>query len=345
MDDLENKDAVENTDDLSQGELADEGRSSTISFIDKILGKREGGTTEESIAGESITDNEDPFEEPEELEEEADQSEPEETEEPEGDDSEEWEEVDSRFVDAAREYGWDDAQIKAYAEKHDEAELVTLTGLMERESASVDSQLDEIDVDSKEGEDTTYDSLLEQLNTMSQDEKGSELAKTLTMMVRSLKQDREELNSLKSELTVSKTTREKVEWDGRVTEADDAFDKLSADFPELGKSNELKKLPDGTLVSDDPAVKARVEIFDEAVFRFTNKKEPWNKALKNAVQWYRGGHESAVEDKVLKKIKKHESRITPQRHRRQQTQQYATEIDRKKSVINGVLAKYGEHVD
>jgi hypothetical protein len=307
--------------------LEDEGRKGTISRIAEIL---KGGKSEpepvvdpepdtEPVDDGDIEDLDEPDVEP-------DDTEPSAT-------GEEYEEVDPRFTEAARKYGWSDEQIVAYAEDHDDRDLVMLTGMMEKTQQPVDS--DDVVDDTKESD--PYADLLRQLEADSA--VGGEAAKLLRSLVTDLRDTKAELAEVSGAQNEAKETQERAVWLGRLQAADEAFDKAAEEFPELGATKTLLRLPDGSLSPADDAVKVREQLFTMAGTLYSSGKT-WTEAVKDALRWYRGGREDIVEARVLKKIKDGSKRVMPKRERRHQTRKFANEIEEKAAVVNEALRRH-----
>jgi hypothetical protein len=345
MDDLENKDTgdsqdVESTDESKaqiedsahESELEDEGRKSTIARIADILrGKKSPpaedveGTHEESTAVEDTSKG---SEEPEAEASEGNESE-DETPNADG-----YEEIDPRFVAAARSYGWKDDRIIEYAEHHDDRDLVMLTSMMERD---VPRETEET-APAKKDEPPAAQSILDQI------EQNGDIGDPVKQMLKSLVTDLESTKAQLKAVTEAKTNatklQEKQEWISRAREADSQFDTAAKEFAELGSFDNLKRLPDGSLNPNDPSVKVREQLFKMSVSLFRSGYT-WDQAVRSSLQWYKGGREDVVEGKVLQKIKSNAKRLSPKRETRHQTRKFANEQEEKAAVVNQALRKFG----
>ena len=127
----ETKAGLEDSAHVSESE--DEGRKGAISRIAEIL---RGKKTAEPVEEVDDVEDEPADDTPEEAPEKAPETEVDDGEEPPVEDkdidTDEYDEIDPRFVAAARGYGWSDSRIVAYSESHDDKDVVTMTGLMER---------------------------------------------------------------------------------------------------------------------------------------------------------------------------------------------------------------------
>ena len=305
--------------------MEDAGRKSTISRIADILKGKKPEVTQE-VADEPVEDEG----VVESLESEDDiGDEPEETEH-----TAEYTEVDSRFVDVARRYGWSDDRIIAYAEQHDDRDLVMLTGMMEKAVPSKTEDVTDLETEKP----NEYDDALKQVE--GSDSIDDITKKLLKSLITDLKATQDQVKQVKTTQQEVVKTTDRDAWLGRLHEADELFDGISKEFPELGNTKTLKRFPDGSLNPNDVAVKVREDMFKLAVTLF-NTGTPWDRAIKDALRWYKGGREDAVEAKVLQKIKNNSSRLTPKRERRHQVRKFANEQEEKASVVNGALQKHG----
>ena len=339
MDPIENKDtaAVEPSaliqDTTHQSQNEDEGRKGTIARIAEILrGKK---TTESEVEKEPADDEPEVVESETAEDDEPSEPEGEEDEPKQEDEPEDYEEVDVRFVEAARSYGWSDDRIVAYAEAHDDHDLVMLTGMMEGQARPVTKD-DVTEVPTKE--ESPYAGVLKELET---NEVVGDLTKNfLKSLVKDLEATKSQLKIITDGQAEVKQSRQQSEWLGKLRAADEVFDDVSKEFPEIGATKELKRLPDGSLNPSDPAVQVREQLFKIAV-SLHNAGASWTSAVKDSLRWYRGGREDAVEAKVLRKIKDNAKRISPRRESRHQTKKFANEIEEKAAVVNEALRKHG----
>lgn len=247
--------------------------------------------------------------------------------------AEEYDEIDTRFVSAARSYGWSDDRIVQYAETHDDHDVVMLTGMMEGKARPVDKD----DV-TEQKEESPYAGVLKELET--NEAVGGPTKQLLKSLVNDLQKAQAQLKSVTAGQEEVRQSKHRDEWLGRLRAADEVFDSAAKELPELGVTKMLKRLPDGTLSPNDPAVQVRENMFKMAV-RLHNAGSSWDSAVRDALRWYRGGRDDAVEANVLKKIKDNSKRISPKRERRHQTRKFNSEIEEKAAVVNEALRKHG----
>jgi len=309
----------EGTPEVTESSTSD--RQGTISKIVDIF----RGDKSESTPEESQDELQDVNDTPEESE-----NEPE----PAGDDGDDGDVIDPKFVETARKYGWNDEHIQSYASEHDETEIVSLVDMMSR-TFKEEPKEDDFGPDDVEESDGLGD-VLKQLDAVGD----GDAADIVKVLAKELQTTRDELRELAEATHATAEERQQDTWRRRLATTDELFDKAAKDFTELGETKTLTKLPSGELDMTDPAVKTRSEIFDMAK-RLNQTEMDWDASVKCALQWYRGGREDVVEQKVLRKIKKNSSRITPRRDSRHQTKTFDRDIDRKADVVNSVLRKYG----
>lgn len=330
---IEQPDGVENVDspeaslvDPTHVSDEDEVRKGTIARIADILrGKRS------AVEPDDVEDNDEDVPADEVTEPEGDEDTPADV--VDDSDTDEYEEIDPRFVDAARRYGWSDDRIVSYAEGHDDRDLVALTRMME------DGAVDNEPADAEPEPDTDVSRVLDEIEAS--EDIGDPVKQMLKSLVSDLQNTKAQLNSITTAQKDAKRNDEQQEWIGRAREADTQFDAAAKEFTELGSFDTLKRLPDGSLNTTDPAVQTRERLFGIAVALFKGG-EDWNSAVRGALQWYKGGRsDDAVEDRVLQKIKSNAKRLSPRREPRHQTRKFKNDEEEKAFVINSALAKHG----
>jgi hypothetical protein len=328
---IETTEVVQNqiVDPTHQSDLEDDGKKSTLARIADLLKGKKAAVEDEpeiEVASEPTADVE------ETPETEVDEGEASEEEIP---DTDGYEEIDPRFVAAARSYGWSDDRIIEYSESHDDRDFVMLTGMMET------SRIPETDETTPESEPDTSDKYQAALGQLEKDENVDDLTKQLLRsLVTDLKSARDEVKALSLGQVETAETKSQQEWVGRLQTADEQFDSVSKEFPELGTAKTLKRLPDGSLNPNDPCVQTREQLFKMATTLFASGSS-WDRAVKDALRWYKGGREDLVEAKVLQKIKANSKRVSPKREQRFQTRQFKDEGEEKAAVVNAALRKHG----
>lgn len=314
--------------DEIQSQKEDESRQGVLARIAEIIrGGKPQELEEKPVESDTVSDV-DSGEEPDKSNSEDEDEEPTEA-------DDDYEEIDTAFVDAARSYGWSDDRIVKYAESHDDSELVMLTGMMNGQARRVTKD-DVVEVPTKET--SPYADVIKELegNTAI----GGDIKKFLQSLVTDLDNTKAQLKSLTDGQDETKRASEHNEWLGRLRAADETFDGVAKEFPEIGSTKTLRRYPDGSLNDDDPAVKVRKELFGMALSLHQGGRS-WEVSVKDAIRWYRGGRDDVVESNVLKKIKDGAKRISPRREARHQTRKFANEIEEKAAVVNEALRKHG----
>lgn len=313
-------DASESPEDLEALE-ADHSREGTLSKIGRILGFNK--KTEETQEPEG---DEDP---------ELDDSSATDTDPPTTESVSEYEEVDPRFVTAARNYGWDDARIIKYAEGHDDHDLVMLTGMMEGHghgSPDPDTTDHAPEVDPFEG-------LLEGLE--SEEDLGEKTKSVLKSLTDQLKHMSAEMDQIKNGLSANQEQSREGALAHQFNYAMDAFDKLSESFEDFGQSSKLSRLPDGSLNMRDAAVKTRAEVYDMATV-FQSSGMSFEESIGEAVNWWKGKNgEKHAKKAVIRDLNKASSHASPKQHNRHTQRKFASEDERKVAVVNDALSRHG----
>jgi len=255
-----------------------------------------------------------------------------------------YQEIDPRFVSAAREYGWNDQRIQDYAQSHSDEDILTMVSLLLTATPSAkktqQESKDDGQIKDELFDEGTLSKYAEELGV------SKETFKDITNKMTGPLADR--LNSVSSELDSIKGSLGKREEDEQLKEiarhteiANSIFDK--SEFTSLGKTKDIPKYPDGTYVVNDPTFQERGKVWDVAQ-SFYATGGTFEQAMKNAMQWYKGmeSTEKDVERKVVKKLKNQEERVMPKRQEQHGVETYASEEDRKAAIINAAVAKYGK---
>jgi hypothetical protein len=245
----------------------------------------------------------------------------------------EYEEIDPKFVDTAKKYGWDDERIVGYANAHSEEDLLLMGNLMldniEKTALPSSDEVDENkgvlddEIYKLAGDDPKLKAILEQAI--------SPLAKRINDLSSNSDKVREELESREKD--------EKLQVELHNMEvAQGIFDESG--ISSLGKADDLPRLPDGSYVTSDPAFKERSRLWDiTQAFYATGGN--FKEAADNAIQWYKGGTaEKDVKKKVIKDLKSQEERVMPKRNESKVEKTYANDEERKAAIVNEALSKY-----
>jgi hypothetical protein len=302
--------------------------------LDKIASIFKGKPKEETEETKETDDTED-------AEADKETKETDESDEAEDKGEESYDEIDPRFISAAREYGWDDEHIIRYAEGHTDAEVLEMVGLFEKTLGKAELKLERTEEPIKE-ELFSEEELSKYAEAFDVDK--DTLKGMLTTMTKPLA---ENLNNVSSELETIKGSLGKKEEFEHIKEearnvevANTIFDK--SEISSLGETKDIAKYPDGSYVINDPIFQERSKVWDVAK-AFHASGGTFEQAMKNAMQWYKGSSaEKDVKRKVIKDLKEREERVMPKRTEQQGVETYASEEDRKAALINDAVAKYNK---
>lgn len=245
----------------------------------------------------------------------------------------EYEEIDPKFIETAKKYGWDNDRIVIYAENHSDEDLLLMSNLMlDNIQKTVSKSSEEVDEDKGvlddeiyklAGDDPKLKAILEQAI--------SPLAKRLNDLSSNSNKVREELEEREKD--------DKLQAELRNMEvANSIFDKSG--ISSLGKTDNIPRLPDGSYVTSDPVFKERSRMWDITQAFYANGGT-FKQAVDNAIQWYKGGAaEKDVKKKVIKDLKEQEERVMPKRSESKVEKTYANEEERKAAIIKDAVAKY-----
>ena len=277
---------------------------------------------------------EEPTEEPEEPE----------PKEPKGEEDE-YEEINPNFVEAAQKANWTDAQIVEFVDKNDYSnddldELIgdVLAGVAEKPSEKPpEEKPPEKEPEEKKTPDAKLDDLLKEGKL------SPEIQSVLSEISTNFKTMGQDLATLKEGVGKTKADEAINEYVGMEDLANKMFDKTAEEFEEFGKTAELPRFPDGRIVPIGPSFDARSKVWDMAV-KLWKTGTAFDVAMEDALQWHKGSSaEKRVRAKVVKDLKKNESKLTPKRSEKNVQKQYAEgeEDERKADVVKAAFAKTG----
>jgi len=252
---------------------------------------------------------------------------------------EEYEEIDPRFVELARKFGWSDDRIIRYAEEHDDTDIVLMTNLM---SDAVDKSQPAEENKGEAGEKELLDSkaLLELA------EGDAKVAAALKRAIEPLAKRLESVDSVAEEMKKTLSTKQQeLQMEEAIRNYETAMEMFdNSGISALGKLEDIPTYPDGTPVTTHPAFQEREKVWDVAN-AFYARGGTFKEAIKNALQWYKGSNlEKDIQDKVIKDLKKQEKRVMPKRQSATAGKTYANEEERKADIINEALRKYNKEL-
>lgn len=243
------------------------------------------------------------------------------------------EDIDDDFTKAAISSGWTEQDVVTFAGKYTNEELHNLIPFIVTEEKKAEEDKEE--VKSKAKEETKLDENLESLVdkvTKALDAKYQEKFAEVERSLKAHEQDR----FIKEQQNFQNT-------------ADMFFDKAAKDFPVFGKTEELLRFPDGTpqagqLVPAGTAFEARSAVWKTAV-AFNKMGMPWNSALSESLDWYKGKFmEKDIHNKVVKELKGQQKRLSPKRAEHITEKKYENEIEERADVVLEAARKAGVKV-
>jgi hypothetical protein len=123
--------------------------------------------------------------------------------------------------------------------------------------------------------------------------------------------------------------------------ASDFFDETAKSLSVFGNTKDLKTFPDGRLISTTKEMQARNEVWKVAI-KFEEMGLPFKQALGEALSWYKGKYaEKDIHAKVLRDLKKNESRLSPKRTETKTSKTFTNSIDEKTEVVLDAARRAG----
>lgn len=249
------------------------------------------------------------------------------------------EEISPNFIEAAQHFknpdgsvGWSEEKIIKYASDKTNEDLDASIDFLSEKKETKGTK--EETKETKETEET---------------KENTEEAETIESLSATLKETREELNSLKQGLGKVQEKDSLKEDAANLEMANEMFDSFSKSFPVFGKTKDIPKVPDGSnrVVPTDPAIKARSEVWDMALkLSKVDESLSFKDALTAACEIYEGKHyKDKVKDDVIKGLKEKSEQLTPKKSRKNVVKTYASEEDRKAAVVRNAAEKAGVSQD
>lgn len=230
------------------------------------------------------------------------------------------EDIPDDFTEAALAVGWDEKEIEGFASDYSDDELLEMIScnqfnkeIQEKKSKVEPEKKAEPEAGEKEAEED--------------DSKLAALEKKLA--------------NLENKLSETDKIKEQQENIRIITMAEDFFDRISNEFEVFGKTENMKRFPDGSYVTVTPQFKARSQVWDDARLLY-NSGLSFDKALKKALNAYKGEHlENSVTRKVIKDVKNNEKRLSPDRYNKVTGKTYKDETERREDVVKNEARKAG----
>lgn len=229
--------------------------------------------------------------------------------------------IPDEFIAFAKNEGWDDETIENFASELSDDELIDLISQM----SEVEEELEEAPA--------------------KEEAKPNQPSNPETDQDKVIAELKEELATIKSQIEDSKKASTAQQEQQMLATANQMFDEAAKDFEVFGKTSELLRFPAGSkkgeLVPNSPAMKARSEVFTKAM-AFMNLGESFEDSMKNAMLWYKGANlERDVHRKVIKDLKKHETKLSAKRSGKETVTQYDNEEERQAAVVREAARRAG----
>lgn len=257
----------------------------------------------------------------------------------------EWEEVSPTiagpFIRAAQSAGWSAQEIQTYAAEHTNEDLMMLTNLLKQDDTVPVTGTQEANV---KDEDTKQFELDDDVLKQIADDSGEGTANLIKSLATELNSARSEIAAIKKDFGDIQQQNKQDESKAQLYAANEMFDAAAEQLPSLGKTDELPTYPDGGLVTNSPEMEARDGVYRRAV-AMTQLGLSFRDAMKDALQWYKGGLvEQELEGSILKDLKRNEKRLSPKRSDKQTTQKFTSERERRSALVNEIARKHGNEL-
>ena len=238
------------------------------------------------------------------------------------------------FVQAAIQKGWSRERIRDYAAKHDDADLLIMTGLLGGENVAAE-ETDKDDKQTFKLDEALFDKL-----SLEDEDKGV-LKELLSPLVSQLSDKEKMIKDLESRLDLRETTEKQSDGVKRFNLANEMFDAVSEDLPSFGKTDGIPTYPDGTPIESSPEVKLRSKLFKTASVLYNSGEYGFKQAMDIAIDAYKGSAgKKEFSNSMIKKLKKGEQKLSAKGKQKQTTTKYTNERERKAAVINDSLKKH-----
>jgi len=212
--------------------------------------------------------------------------------------------VDPKLIAAGRELGWSDDKILAIVET-DESVLTDLADLQ------ASRKKDESDgKDEQEGAESAV--LTDEQKVSLREKMGDEVADILIKQQEDLRSVSEELADVRKFRASSEEDAARAVSMRKLETANEIFDRAFDTFPEIGKTDELPRTPDGSIRTMSNECKVRSEIYSVAEMFFQTNGGSFESAMDEALSWYGGrdGKKSVVRT-VVKDLNRRKRKFSP----------------------------------
>jgi hypothetical protein len=248
--------------------------------------------------------------------------------------------IPAEQVAAAIAYGWDNATIQTMAKTSPQVleDLVAMrTEVSRTPEGNNDEEESQTPIPGLEGVSLDKDAvkkLREQFGDEAVDTAILPLANQLNSVV--------ELLNNAAHQGAENTKTEQVKRERQMfNTVNSSLDSAATQFPELGVTNKLPKLANGSFDSRDPAVQVRSNIFAVAS-AFMKAGKTVEASMSDAIQWYRGSKtEAQVEKKLVDEALSFARGMTPKPVDRNIPEKPLSPTEQKVAVVRDALTKAG----
>jgi len=256
-------------------------------------------------------------------------------------DSEDTEPIPQEQVNIARRRGWSDEMIVEIAEKHPEIleDMVALAG-QQTIQPQVETKVETAPKEKREVQGVDKVELDAEALKKMKESYGDEVVDSVILpLVGGLNTTIDQLEALRGQVNGVEQTNQANQAKRNFDEANAVFDGLAETFKVFGKTDELPRLADGTYNVNSPAIQAREEVFKVAT-AFQASGMSWTDSLKQAVQWYKGGHvEKSLERKIVKDLNSRKKKFSPRPTSKKTKQAFKSREDEGVHIVGRAYKK------
>jgi hypothetical protein len=250
-------------------------------------------------------------------------------------------EISDKFIEVARESGWNDKDISEFAKNYNNKELVDLIPFLKEEKKEETA----LPGNPPKGKIEPKAEKVEQKQETIQEKKEDKTSvEELKKIIEQLLQ--EKIGPIKESLHKAEQDRTAKAVSQYQESADDFFDRTAKDFPVFGSTKELIKFPEGTpragqIVPAGKVFEARNAVWKTAT-AFHQTGETWTNSLQEALDWYKGKNaEKDIHSRIVKELKSNEKRLSPKRTEHKVEKKFANEQEEKVAIIEEAMEKAG----
>ena len=255
------------------------------------------------------------------------------------------------FSDAAEALGWSSDSIIEFASSGNSGKPYTndelqsmIPDLLAQLKEEDESEGDKLDKNDKSSE---TDRIEDKVKT--QETKLTEIPDELREQLKKEILDELNLGDMQSEFQSLKEDRQRQRDIAVLNRANELFDDTSKEFEIFGKTKNLPTYPagrhKGSLISSNPAVKARTEVFGDALAFMSHYGVTIDEAMTKAINAYAGKHlKDDVRRKIIKDLKSHEKVLSGSRVSKEIRKSYPSEREEDIDYIRNLQKAAGQDV-